>query len=114
MYCLRCGKDTTGKEVFCSSCLEAMEKYPIKPGTSVQLPKKKAVIPTKKTSRRVRATTAEELVVHMRKAIRILAVLLALCLLLLSAAVGLLIHYWQTAPEAPIGQNYTVVSTEKG
>ena len=113
MYCLRCGKDTSDKQVFCNSCLESMEKYPIKPGTSVHLPKKKAPVPTKKPSRRARATTAEELVVHMRKAIRFLAVLLALCLILLSVAGGLLIHYWQTAPEAPVGQNYTVVGTEK-
>ena len=113
MYCLRCGKDTSGNQVFCNSCLESMEKYPIKPGTSVQLPKRKAPIPVKKSSRRVRATTAEELVIHMRKAIRVLAVMLAISLLLLSVAGGLLIHYWQTAPEAPKGQNYTVVSTEK-
>lgn len=113
MYCLRCGKDTSGNQVFCDSCLESMEKYPIKPGTAVQLPKRKAPIPVKKSFRRVRATTAEELVVHMRKAIRVLAVMLAICLLLLSVAGGLLIHYWQTAPEAPKGQNYTVVGAEK-
>ncbi len=113
MYCLRCGKDTTDKQVFCNSCLESMDKYPIKPGTSVQLPKRKAPIPVKKSFRRPKATTAEELVVHMRKAIRFLAVLLTLSLLLLSIAGGLLIHYWQDAPEAPTGQNYTVVNTEK-
>ena len=113
MYCLRCGKDTADKQVFCASCRASMEKYPIKPGTSVQLPKRKAPIPVKKSFRKPKATTAEELVVHMRKAMRFLAVLLALCILLLSIAGGLLLHYWQEAPEAPTGQNYTVVSTEK-
>ena len=93
MKCTKCGRETPSEGVFCDSCLESMEKYPIKPGTSVHLPKKKAVVVPKKASRRVRATTAEELVVHMRKTIRVLAVMLALCLLLLSVAGGILIHY---------------------
>lgn len=108
MYCLRCGKDTPEKQVFCNSCLDSMDKYPIKPGTSVHLPRKKEAPPAKKAARKFRPVTPEELIVRMRKAIRILALMLAVSLLLLCVAIGMLLQHWQEAPAAPIGQNYTV------
>lgn len=110
MYCLRCGKDAPDKHVFCETCLASMEKYPIKPGTSVHLPRKKEAPVVKKTSRRLRSMTAEELVVRMRRALRVMTVLLVISLLLLCVAVGLLLNQHQNPQNAVIGQNYTVTT----
>ena len=38
MSCMRCGKDTEDMQVFCAECLADMERYPVKPGTPIQLP----------------------------------------------------------------------------
>lgn len=109
MYCLKCGKETDGEQVFCSHCLEVMEQYPVKPGTPVQLPKKENTSAAKKQHRR--RLTMEEQNQRLRVTVRVLTglILILLCLL------GYFGWYWlqgQTkAPELPaseIGQNYTV------
>jgi len=38
LYCLKCGRDTGGKQVFCKACQDTMKRYPIKPDTKVLLP----------------------------------------------------------------------------
>ena len=38
MYCMKCGKEVKENQVFCDACLVIMEKYPVKPGTHIQLP----------------------------------------------------------------------------
>ena len=37
MKCVKCGRDTD--QTFCESCRDDMARYPVKPGTIVQLPK---------------------------------------------------------------------------
>ena len=37
MNCLKCGRETD--QTFCEACREEMTRYPVKPGTIVQLPK---------------------------------------------------------------------------
>ena len=39
MKCLKCGRETD--QTFCQACREEMEKYPVKPGTIVLLPKER-------------------------------------------------------------------------
>ena len=39
MRCLKCGRES--EETFCRICQEEMEKYPVKPGTIVLLPKER-------------------------------------------------------------------------
>lgn len=38
MPCIKCGRKVNEGQLFCASCLDNAEKYPIKPGTPVQLP----------------------------------------------------------------------------
>ena len=52
MRCMKCGKETSDSQVFCDSCLEVMEKYPVKPDTVVQLPPSRNLIADKKAARK--------------------------------------------------------------
>ena len=47
MGCLRCGKETGEKAVFCDTCKGCMDDYPIKPGTVVVIPERAPVQPEK-------------------------------------------------------------------
>ena len=39
MACIKCGKESAAGAEFCEECLKDMERYPVKPGTPVILPK---------------------------------------------------------------------------
>ena len=43
MPCIKCSRKVEEGQVFCSICRENAEKYPIKPGTPVQLPSRAPV-----------------------------------------------------------------------
>jgi hypothetical protein len=115
MYCLKCGKGTQEEHVFCDSCLEVMDRYPIKPGTPVQLPHRDSSTAPKKTSRR-RTYSQDELILQLRVTVRVLAVCLLATLLLLGYFI------WRDlqpkkieAPSKEIGQNYTVdITADRG
>lgn len=87
MNCLNCKQETQNGQVFCADCLAAMEGFPVKPDTVVQIPKQ----PAPKTVRR-RTVSAEEIVVKLQRRLRWMVVLL----LFLAAAltvVSLLLLY---------------------
>ena len=48
MYCLKCGKDTKGEQIFCDDCLAVMDAYPVKSDTPIHLPKRSTQQPTTK------------------------------------------------------------------
>ncbi len=110
MYCLKCGNETETGRIFCSHCLEVMERYPVKPGTKVQLPRRNHGQAQKKQSRR-RPLSQEEQIIRMRVTIRTLTALLGAALLALG--ISLWLNFLprasgSTVPEESIGQNYTV------
>ena len=109
MNCLKCGRETAGEQVFCQECQLSMEKYPVRPGTLVQLPRRKETPAAKKTSRR-RMVPLEDQVKTLRKWIRILAVLLVLCIILIVAMVYPSMSYLMEDHFA-IGQNYSSVTS---
>lgn len=47
LHCMKCGRKTEDR-VFCPDCLSEMEKYPVRPGTVVKLPRRTATPTTKK------------------------------------------------------------------
>lgn len=107
MECMRCGKKTPEKQVFCDSCLEEQARHPVKPGSVAYIPPRPEAVPGKKSNARRKPLTAEEQLVRQRKLIRLLV---GLCLLL--SVLLLLISYlyvqsseFQEAAEA-IGENY--------
>ena len=106
MKCMKCGREIGDESVFCKSCLGVMDQYPIKPGTVIQLPRRK-ITPRKKTRSRKRALPPEELVLQQKKTIRWLWVALISTVLLLCLSIVLLLHTDGNGEAvATIGQNY--------
>lgn len=111
MFCLRCGREIDESQVFCPRCLDTMKEYPIKPGTAVQLPDRKAPDLPRSAPRR-RQASAEEQVAQLKSTVRILLSIVALLSLVLGGTAWLLLRSLWT-PELPepgnLGRNYTAV-----
>ena len=105
--CLKCGKKTEDRSVFCGECLAIMEQYPVKPGTVVHLLRRQPLWDAKAASDFEEVNPSEQLA-HQRSMIRWLtAVIAGLSVLLLLTAV-LLIHTLDKDQPIPvIGRNYT-------
>lgn len=58
LYCLKCGRETGEKQVFCDSCLRTTKRYPVKPDAVVILPHRDT-LPLRAGSRK-RPPTLEE------------------------------------------------------
>lgn len=106
MACLKCGRDTEAGQVFCETCLEIMEYYPVKPGTTVQLPKRPLNPPRKAVKRR--APSPEDQIRVLKQRVRILAVCLLVALLIagllaVPAYEHLFVQHFRP------GQNYSTV-----
>ena len=108
MQCMKCGKDTADHQVFCPSCLQMMEAYPVKPGVVVNLPIRKVSAEVKKTSHRRRTMTPDEQIAYLQKHLRHSRILGWILAILLLASSGMLL-YETIGPDRPvIGQNYTI------
>ena len=115
MYCLKCGKETTSSHVFCDRCLDVMEKYPVKSGTAVHLPRREVAAPVKKVPQRKRNLTAEEQVGMLKKTTRrLIAAVVVLCVIL-GLTTGLLVHNLLDRKPAPsvVGRNYTINTNQR-
>ncbi len=109
MNCLRCGKPTGHSSVFCETCLQDMEKHPVKPDTAIHLPKRAFAEQVKKPSARKKPLSAEELVPLLRKRNRRLTAFCLLLLVLLGVCAGLLLNSWlqPEEPQTPESSYYT-------
>lgn len=111
MNCMKCGKKTDGTNVFCGECLADMARYPVKPGTTVQIPPKREV-PERKPVRAKKERTPEEQVVHLQKSVRTLTVLAACLATALAVTLGALVYTLvePAEPETqqmPMSRNYS-------
>lgn len=111
MYCLKCGREIEGQQVYCDGCLEIMDRYPIKPGTPVQLPKKNPIITQKKQSRR-NTPSLEEQLRRMRRMVSVLILLLLGVSLVASYFIYQYFQPEQVAEEPSPGQSWSVASDE--
>jgi hypothetical protein len=109
MGCMKCGRDTISEQVFCPDCLAEMEKYPVRPGTVVQIPVRRAAASVKKQPAKKRTVPLEDQVKVLKKRCRVLFLLLivttAIATLLAFPAVE---HYFENHHK--IGQNYTTIT----
>lgn len=109
MGCMKCGRDTVSEQVFCPDCLLEMQKYPVRPGTVVQLPVRKHSHTSKKQPARKRTVPLAYQVEVLKKRCRILFLLL---ILVTALAVALAFpaaeHYHENKHK--IGQNYSTVT----
>ena len=110
MNCMKCGRETKGKQVFCEECLADMEKYPIEPGTPVQIPVRPDAQNYRPVSRR-RKKSAEERLKRSRKAIAWLAGTVAVLVLVIAlgaCSLARMIAYRRE--QENIGKNYSTVA----
>lgn len=114
MNCMKCGRKIDAEQVFCSDCLADMEKYPIKPGTTVLLPKQDVPSVPRKTHPYFRPSlTPEEQIRLLKKRLRSLSVVLALVLLLFAGMAFFMAEHLRTHSQPLPGQNYSAVSSEE-
>ena len=107
MNCMKCGRETLGENAFCPGCLLEMEKYPVRPGTVVLLPRRKETSVIKKVSKR-HVPTAEEQILFLRKCVIILTILFVLSLTAVIFMFNPTMHY-VLDKHHEIGQNYSTV-----
>lgn len=107
MECLKCGRETD--QSFCPECRETMRKYPIKPGTVVNLLNRSTLIPPKKVKPKA-ASTPEERIVKLRKTVSHLRWINAIlaALLLMVSLLAFNIYNRNTGPQ--LGQNYSTAT----
>ena len=108
MKCLKCGRETD--QTFCQACRKEMERYPVKPGTIVQLPKDRSAAYIRRSTNWRAMVPPEEQIEKQKRTIRRLGSAVAALVVLLVgmgfAIVQLLRHPGQT----PRGQNYSTVT----
>ena len=109
MNCMKCGRETENEAVFCPDCLQIMEKYPVRPGTVVILPRRRDPSVLKKIAKR-HVVTAEEQVKTLRKSILMLSVMLLVCIIIIILMFKPTMHYLLDE-HVEIGQNYSTVTT---
>ena len=109
MNCLKCGREIEEGQVFCNDCLVQMAKYPVKPGTAVQLPSRGSCRSKKVHSRRRTKAAPEEQLKALKKRIRILSALLSVCVVLLIVLSVVTLRYMSANRLLP-GQNYSAVT----
>ena len=114
MNCIKCGREMFDG-VFCPDCLADMERYPVKPGTVVQLPRRDHSSAARKPYPRKRALPLEEQILILKKRIRTLSVLLILAVALTAALIYPAVSYILDGNALLPGQNYTaIIPTTEG
>ena len=112
MFCLKCGKTTTGEQVFCDGCLQVMDAYPVRSDTPIHLPKRSEAQPPKKAHRK-KAIPAEEQILQLKLTNRRLTLaVVGLALALGICATALILHllnpqFQMTPDSGNTGKNYT-------
>lgn len=108
MQCLKCGRETQGKDVFCPQCLEVMAQCPVKPGTVVNIPQR---APSKKPPSGKKQAKPEIILARLNQSIkrlRIAVAILSVLLVLSAGALSFLLYQSYTQPD--IGFNYNTIS----
>ena len=107
MYCMKCGREVEGEEVFCPECLAQMEQEPIAMNASVKIP---CQPPYNNRPRRPSVHLEEEVkrLERSNERLRVWVILLATASVLLSMA---LYHKEVVKVVEDLGKNYSIVET---
>lgn len=107
MKCMRCGKDTSGDQVFCPECLDVMQQYPVSPNATVRLPRRPDPGAERRPVRR-RVPSEEEQLRVLRKRVRVMTWLLAGALaLIIALSIPAVLHLLEENPAFLPGQDYS-------
>jgi len=108
MHCMRCGREIADDRVFCPECLAEMDRYPVKPGTTVRLPQPSATQPQRKQAPRKKQPAPEETILRLRKLLRFFVVLWLVTLLVAAVLAYPAYQYVVEENHFLPGQNYSV------
>ncbi len=109
MNCIKCGRETTLEQVFCDNCQAEMEKYPVRPGTVVQLPNRKESAPRRSAPPKRRSAPLEDQVRILKTQVRNLTIGFFIAAMLAALLAGPALKYLMH-DHFEIGQNYTTVT----
>lgn len=87
MNCMRCGRECEGQHVFCEECLEYMAKNPVKPGSTINLPKRDR----RNRPARKREATPEEMIKKLEKRLEARGLWIAILTILWVVTAGVLV-----------------------
>lgn len=108
MKCLKCGRECD--QTFCQSCRDEMERYPVRPGTIVQLPKDRSAAYVRRDSNWRAKSSPEEQLAQQRQLTRRLGRALAVLTALLILMGIVLIRVLRGSSQPPVGQNYSTAT----
>ena len=108
MKCLKCGRETD--QTFCLACRKEMERYPVKPGTIVQLPKDRSAAYTRRSTNWRAMVPPEEQIEKQKRTIRRLGSAVAALLVLLVGLGFVIVQLLRHPGQTPLGQNYSTVT----
>lgn len=111
MNCLKCGNETKDNQVFCSHCLNIMERYPVKPDVRVHLPSHTPKASPRKPWYKRRNIRPEDKLQQLKKTVRALAILAVILAISLFATGAALAHMILNQDDPNLGKNYTYEST---
>ena len=110
MSCLKCGKETEPRQVFCQECRTAMQKYRVSPNAVVHLPRRNVDLEKKPVYEKEQ--TEADVIIHLKRMIRWMALTIGILTLLLCLMAGLLFNSLSApAPQTDIGKNYSTFDT---
>ena len=108
MRCLKCGRETG--QTFCQTCREEMDRYPVKPGTIIQLPKDRSNSYTRRSLNWRDMISPETQIENQKRTIRRLSGTVA-ALVVLVIVMGFFMFRTVKHPgQPPVGQNYSTVT----
>ena len=115
MICMKCGRETQEKQVFCDGCLAIMAAYPVKPDAAIHLPARPTEDTAKKAAPRKKVIPPEEQVENLKTSNRrliLICVALTLSLGVSVSALGYRIIQQPETQKPTTGQNYTYSSEQ--
>ena len=113
MFCLKCGKETKGEQVFCDGCLQVMDSYPVRHDAPIHLPNRTEAHPPKKPTHRKKAIPPEEQIQQLKASNRRLVLIVLSLILALGICAGAFAYHLANYPGQPTpasgntGKNYT-------
>lgn len=109
MECLKCGRETQGKDVFCPGCLKVMAASPVKAGTTVTLPQRDKIARKSQSRKQIKP---EEQIARLKSTVRRLRIAVAVLAVSLAVVAGAFVFRLAQPQDAPsLGQNYNTSDT---
>lgn len=109
--CIKCGREIAPNAVFCTECLEDMEKHPVAPGTPVVLHDKPVFASRRAPNRKSRKP--EDQVRSLKTTVAWLSAGVVLLAVVLTVVTCLWLSASNQTPDAPPpGENYQTSQTD--